>query len=88
MDLLTRQTIIINMDKNGEQYSMEFVGCRFLDVYRTLKTIVMNFESGEIFENELRIADESGEPVSITSVRALIDAAKEEIESGGTGSFG
>ncbi len=82
MDLLTRQSIIINMDHNGEQYSMEFVGCKFLDVYRTLKTIVMNFENGEIFENELRISDESGDPVPTDDARALIQAAKAEIEAG------
>lgn len=84
MNPLTKQTIQIDIDAENNDFCMELIGCKLLDVYRVLKQITVQIESGEYFGNDLRIYDEHGNELSRDQAESYIRAAKEEIESRGT----
>ena len=79
MDLLTKQSIQIDIDSDDGTYSIDFIGCKLQQAYMVLKMITNQMESGEFFTDDLEITDENGNAVSKDDYVQLINRIKAEV---------
>jgi hypothetical protein len=87
-NLLKNQSVIITIDPDNETYSLEFIGASVSNAYRVLRTVLESMESGEMFENDIRISDSNGNPYTRDEARRLIQGIKAEMDAQGTSQFG
>lgn len=80
MDLLTKQSIHIDLDEKEGTFSVDFIGCRLQDAYAVMKLIVTQMETGEFFDdNGVEVTDKDGQPVDKDEFMKIIQSQMKDV---------